>query len=110
MLVLALWEEIDVGLVSDGDFMRAIAHRDAVGVYLVTVTEHYALKLSREIDGGGIARTVSYSCAQQSAFVVVYQTGGDICSVCREVGAKKRRGGDGEEWIAQSEGIAAGEI
>ena len=32
MLVLALWEEIDVGLVSDGDFMRAIAHRDAVGV------------------------------------------------------------------------------
>ena len=41
MSVLTLREEVDVGLVGDGDFMRAIAHGDAVGVNLVTVTEQY---------------------------------------------------------------------
>ena len=51
MSVLALREEVDVGLVGDGDLMRAIAHGDTVGVNLVTVTDHYAMKLARYIVG-----------------------------------------------------------
>lgn len=110
MSVPALGEEVDVGLVGDGDFMRAIAHGDAVGVNLVTVTEHYAMKLAREIDGGGVVRTISYSCAQQSALIIIYEAGGEVGSICRKVSAQERRSGNGEEWITQLEGVATGEI
>ena len=110
MSVLALREEVDVGLVGDGDLMRAIAHGDAVGVNLVTVTEQYAMKLAREIDGRGVVWTISYSCAQQSVLIIIYKAGGEVGSICSEVGAQKRRSGNGEEWITQLEGVATCEI
>lgn len=74
MPVFAFRHEVDIRLIANEQFVRAILEIDTARVYVVTVAYPYTSEASCNIDCCGDAGTISYACTHCLAFICIDQT------------------------------------